>query len=268
MLRRLLSSALVCLSLSLPAIAVAETAPAGQTLPATVTTTQTVFAAASMSDALRQVNELWVAKGNAPLQFNFAASSTLIRQIEQGATASVFISADERWADWGIERNLLVKASRVSPLGNDLVLIAPLDSTVKLDITKTTDIAALLGASGRLATGDPAHVPVGRYAQQALTWMGQWDAINPRLARADSVRAAMLLVERGEAPLGVVYGTDAAVSTRVKVVGTFPAESHEPVTYPFVIVTAQDTPAARAVLAFLVGPEAMAVYKKLGFSVH
>ena len=266
MVLRLLSTALVFLSLSLPTIASAETAQPA--VPATVTSTQTVFAAASMSDALRQVNELWVAKGNAPLQFNFAASSTLIRQIEQGATASVFVSADERWADWGIERGLLVKASRVSPLGNDLVLIAPLDSAVKVDITKTTDILALLGANGRLATGDPAHVPVGRYAEQALTWLGQWDAIGPRLARADSVRAAMLLVERGEAPLGIVYGTDAAVSTRVKVVGTFPEASHEPVTYPFVIVTAQDSPDARAVLAFLVGPEAMAVYKKLGFSIH
>ncbi|MFG1477711.1 molybdate ABC transporter substrate-binding protein [Xanthobacter sp. V4C-4] len=266
MVLRLLSTALVFLALSLPTVATAQTAQPAAAAP--VTSTQTVFAAASMSDALRQVNELWVAKGNAPLQFNFAASSTLIRQIEQGATASVFVSADERWADWGIERGLLVKASRVSPLGNDLVLIAPRDSAVKVEITKTTDILALLGANGRLATGDPAHVPVGRYAEQALTWLGQWDAIGPRLARADSVRAAMLLVERGEAPLGIVYGTDAAVSTRVKVVGTFPESSHEPVTYPFVIVTAQDSPDARAVLAFLVGPEAMAVYKKLGFSIH
>jgi len=248
---RLLSAALVCLALAVPSLTAPTLARAESTvpqaLPAKVTTTQTVFAAASMSDAMRQVNEVWVAKGNAPMQFNFAASSTLIRQIEQGATASVFISADERWADWGIERNLLVKSSRVSPIGNSLVLIAPADSAQKLTITKTTDIAALLGANGRLATGDPAHVPVGLYAQQALTWMGQWDAIAPRLARADSVRSAMLLVERGEAPLGIVYGTDAAISTRVKIVGTFPKESHEP-------------------LAYLVGPEAMAVYEKLGFS--
>lgn len=233
---------------------------------APVTTTETVFAAASMSDAVRKVNEAWVAKGNAPMQFNFAASSTLIRQIEQGGQATVFISADERWADWGIERGLLVKDSRVSPIGNRLVLIAPGDSTLKVDLTKTTDIAALLGNGGRLATGDPAHVPVGRYAEQALTWMGQWNAIGPRLARADSVRSAMLLVERGEAPLGIVYETDAAISTRVKIVGVFPKESHEPVTYPFVIVTAQNTPAAQALLAFLVGPEAMKIYESFGFT--
>ncbi len=267
MLIRFVSTALAFLAITTSG-AMAEQAVAKPQATAAITSTQTVFAAASMSDAMRQVNEAWVAKGNAPMQFNFAASSTLIRQIEQGATASVFISADQRWADWGIERNLLVKDTRVSPIGNSLVLIAPADSTLKVDLTKTTDIAALLGANGRLATGDPQHVPVGRYAEQALTWMGQWDAINPRLARADSVRSAMLLVERGEAPLGIVYGTDAAVSTRVKVVGVFPKDSHEPVTYPFAIVTAQDTPDARAVLAFLIGPEAMKIYERLGFSAQ
>ena len=231
-----------------------------------VKTTQTVFAAASMSDALRKVNDAWVKHGNTPLRFNFAASSTLIRQIDQGAKASVFVSADERWADWGIERGLLVKSSRVSPIGNRLVLIAPSDSTVKVDLNRSTDLVALLGRNGRLATGDPAHVPVGRYAEQALTWMGQWNAINPRLARADSVRSAMLLVERGEAPLGIVYETDAAVSTRVKIVGVFPKESHEPVSYPFVLVTAQKSRDSRAVLDFLVGPEAMKIYKSFGFT--
>lgn len=262
-LSRLLAAALfVAAAVCSPAVA-EEVKPVAA---APITTTETVFAAASMSDALRQVNEVWVAKGNAALQFNFAASSTLIRQIEQGGRAAVFVSADERWADWGVERNLLVKDTRVSPIGNRLVLIAPADSTLKVDLTKTTDVAALLGRGGRLAAGDPAHVPVGRYAEQALTWMGQWDAVSPRLARADSVRSAMLLVERGEAPLGIVYETDAAVSTRVKIVGVFPKESHEPVTYPFVVVTAQDTPAARAVLAFLVGPEAMKVYESFGFT--
>jgi len=231
-----------------------------------IATIQTVFAAASMSDALRKVNEAWTAHGNASLQFNFAASSTLIRQIDQGAQASVFVSADERWADWGIERKLLVEETRVSPIGNRLVLIAPNDSTIEVELTKTTDLAALLGSNGRLATGDPAHVPVGRYAEQALTWMGQWDAINPRLARGDSVRSAMLLVERGEAPLGIVYETDAAISTRVKIVGVFPKEAHEPVTYPFVVVTAQDSPDARRVHDFLVGSEAMDIYRSFGFT--
>jgi molybdate transport system substrate-binding protein len=231
-----------------------------------VTTTHTVFGAASMSDALRKVNDAWVAHGNTSLQFNFAASSTLIRQIEQGAQASVFVSADERWADWGVEHKLLVEETRVSPIGNRLVLIAPNDSSIEVELSKETDLAALLGNNGRLATGDPAHVPVGRYAEQALTWMGQWDAINPRLARADSVRSAMLLVERGEAPLGIVYETDAAISTRVKIVGVFPKEAHEPVTYPFVVVTDQDSPDSRRVHDFLVGPEAIEIYRSFGFT--
>jgi molybdate transport system substrate-binding protein len=228
---------------------------------------QTVFAAASMSDAVRQVNDLWVAKGNQPLQFNFAASSTLVQQIDQGARADIFISADERWMDWAAERNLIVKETRISPIGNRLVLIAEKDSTIEIDLKKGTDLVAFLGRSGLLATGDPQHVPVGRYAQQALTWMGQWDAINSRLARADSVRSAMLLVERGEAPLGIVYETDAAISTRVRIVATFPKESHEPVEYPFAVGTRADGPAARQLLAFLTSPEAMKVYEGLGFTV-
>ncbi len=235
-------------------------------LPAVAQTGQTVFAAASMTDAMRQVDQIWVAKGHPALRFNFAASSTLARQMEQGAEPDVFISADEQWMNWSAERNLIVPATRVSPIGNRLVLIAPADSTLQTTLEKSTNLVALLGANGRLATGDPQHVPVGRYAQAALTWMGQWDAISPRLARADSVRSAMLLVERGEAPLGIVYSTDAAISQRVRKVATFPAESHEPVTYPFAVGAKRDTPEARALLAFLTGPEAMAVYDKLGFT--
>lgn len=262
MLRKLLAAALMLVSCSVAARA--EGPVAAPVAP--VTRTLTVFAAASMSDAIRQANDVWVAKGNAPLQFNFAASSTLARQMEQGGNAAVFISADERWMDWAAERNLVVKDTRVSPIGNRLVLIAPADSTLKVELTKTTDIAALLGRNGRLATGDPQHVPVGRYAQEALTWMGQWDAIGPRLARADSVRNALLLVERGEAPVGIVYETDAAVSTRVKIIGVFPKESHAPVTYPFAVVTANDNAASRALLAFLIGPEALEIYGRLGFT--
>ncbi len=236
-------------------------------LPAMAQTGQTVFAAASMTDALRQVDQIWVAKGNPPLRFNFAASSTLARQMEQGAEPDVFISADEQWMNWSAERNLIVPATRVSPIGNRLVLIAPNDSTAQTTLERSTNLVALLGANGRLATGDPQHVPVGRYAQQALTWMGQWDAISPRLARADSVRSAMLLVERGEAPLGIVYSTDAAISQRVRKIATFPKESHEPVTYPFAVGAKRDTPQARALLTFLTGPEAMAVYDRLGFTL-
>lgn len=242
-------------------------AVAAVALPVMAQAQQTVFAAASMTDALRQVDLLWVAKGNPALRFNFAASSTLARQMEQGAEPDVFVSADEQWMNWSAERNLIVPATRVSPIGNRLVLIAPNDSTLRTELEKSTNLVALLGANGRLATGDPQHVPVGRYAQQALTWMGQWDAIAPRLARADSVRSAMLLVERGEAPLGIVYSTDAAVSQRVRKVATFPKDSHEPVTYPFAVGARRDTPEARALLAFLTGPDAMAVYDRLGFTL-
>jgi molybdate transport system substrate-binding protein len=135
-------------------------------------------------------------------------------------------------------------------------------------IARGTDLVALLGTDGRMATGDPAHVPVGRYAQAALTWMGQWEAIAPRLARADNVRAALLLVERGEAPFGIVYSTDAIASRGVRVAGTFPAESHEPITYPFALTRrAEDHAEARALLAFLTSPEANPTWQRFGFSI-
>lgn len=226
----------------------------------------TVFAAASLTDALRALGQAWQQKGNPAPRFSFAASSGLARQIEQGAPADLFISADEPWADYLQERNLLVNATRVSPIGNSLVLISPADAARPVALARDTNLVALLGPQGRIATGDPAHVPVGRYAQAALTWMGQWDALAPRLARADSVRSALLLVERGEAPYGIVYGTDAAISQGVRVVGTFPAESHTPVTYPFAVTRrAEGNAQARAFLAFLTGPEARPTWERFGF---
>lgn len=228
----------------------------------------TVFAAASLTDALRALGQDWAARGNPAPRFSFAASSALARQMEQGAPADLFMSADEEWMNYVQERNLIVNDTRVSPLGNSLVLIAPADAARPVSLTRETDLRALLGPNGRIATGDPAHVPVGRYAQAALTWMGQWDAIAPRLARADNVRAALLLVERGEAPFGIVYGTDAAASRGVRVVGTFPIASHTPVTYPFALTRrAADNAQARALLAFLTGPEARPTWQRFGFSI-
>ncbi|WP_198369353.1 molybdate ABC transporter substrate-binding protein [Roseomonas rosulenta] len=227
----------------------------------------TVFAAASLADALRMLGQEWQSRGNPAPRFSFAASSALARQIEQGAPADLFMSADEAWANYLQDRNLLVNAMRASPLGNSLVLIAPANGARPMALARDTNLVALLGPNGRLATGDPAHVPVGRYAQAALRWMGQWDAIAPRLARADNVRAALLLVERGEAPLGIVYSTDAAVSQGVRVVGTFPAGSHEAITYPFALTRRADGNAqARALLAFLVGPEAAPTWQRFGFT--
>ena len=159
--------------------------------------------------------------------------------------------------------------TRVSPLGNALVLVAPADRAgPTLEIGRGTELAALLGPRGRLAVGDPAHVPAGRYAEAALRWLGQWEALAPRLARADNVRAALLLVERGEAPFGIVYATDAAASPRLRVAGTFPAGSHPPITYPFALTRrAEGNAEARALLAFLAGPEAEPSWRRFGFAM-
>jgi molybdate transport system substrate-binding protein len=230
----------------------------------------TIFAAASLTDAMKALGEAWRAKGNPLPRFSFAASSALARQMEQGAPADIFASADEPWMDYVEQRNLIAKDTRVSPLANALALIAPADSRLQpLHLARDTDLAALLGSNGRIATGDPSNVPVGKYAQAALTWMGQWNALSPRLARADNVRSALLLVERGEAPLGIVYSTDAAASRGVKMVATFPAESHPPVTYPFALTRrAAGNAQARAFFAFITGDEAAETYRRFGFALR
>ncbi len=226
----------------------------------------TVFAAASLTDALRALGQEWQARGQPAPRFAFAASSALARQIEQGAPADLFISADEPWMDYVQARNAIMSETRTSPIGNALVLIAPADRAWPVTLSRGTEILALLGPRDRIATGDPAHVPVGRYAQEALTWMGQWEAVAPRLARADNVRAALLLVERGEAPLGIVYATDAAAARGVAVIGAFPAESHTPITYPFAITRrAAGNAQAHALLVFLIGPEATETWQRFGF---
>lgn len=228
----------------------------------------TVMAAASLTDAMRELGQAWAAQGHPAPRFVFAASSALARQIEQGAPASIFASADEPWADYLEARSLLVPGTRSSPLGNRLVLIAPADQPGDVALVPGVDLLARLGSAGRLAAGDPASVPAGRYAQAALTALGAWDAVAPRLARAENVRAALLLVERGEAPLGIVYATDAAASRGVRVAGTFPENTHPPITYPFALLASGDRPEARTLLAFLTGPAAAPVYRRLGFSTR
>ena len=228
----------------------------------------TVFAAASLQDALRALGQDWAARGSPAPRFSFAASSALARQIEQGAPADLFMSADEPWMDYLQQRNLIVQATRVSPLGNALALVAPTTSAAQVTLARGADLLALLGPQGRIATGDPAHVPVGRYAQAALDWLGQWPALSPRLARADNVRAALLLVERGEAPLGIVYATDARATPGVRIVATFPAESHPPVSYPFALTRrAERNAAARAFLAFVTSAEAATTWQRFGFTL-
>ncbi len=267
----------------------------GWAMPAAAQAPATVFAAASLTDALRALAAEWQARGNTAPRLSFAASSALARQVEQGAPADLFMSADEAWMDYVQQRGLIVEATRASPVGNALVLVAPAGArdaatpagardaaspagarnaatpagqTQPVTLERGTDLAALLPPGGRIATGDPAHVPVGRYAEAALRWMGQWDALAPRLARADNVRAALLLVERGEAPLGIVYATDAAASRGVQVVGTFPPGSHPAVTYPFALLRrAEGNAQARGFLAFVAGPEAAPTWQRLGFAL-
>jgi len=224
----------------------------------------TLFVAASLTNAMQDVGKLWEGRGNPAPKFSFASSSVLARQIEQGAAAQIFISADEPWMDYLATRKLLVPETRKSPIGNRLVFVAPADQAIVFEAKPGFDLAGLL-RSGKLVTGDPAHVPVGKYAQAALQKLGVWDVAEPRLARAENVRAALALVERGEAPLGIVYATDAAVSPKVRVAATFPADSHPPITYPFAIVQDKDSAAVRALYGFLLGPEAKSVYVGYGF---
>ncbi len=226
-----------------------------------------VFAAASTTNALTEIGHLFTAKTHVTVRPAFAASSTLAKQIALGAPAGLFVSADIKWMDYLDQKKMIVPGSRIDLLGNSLVLIAPSSSKLApMTITKTTDLVKLLG-HGRLATGDPSHVPVGIYAKQALKAMNQWQAIEPRLARAESVRSGLALVERGEVPLGIVYATDAAITRRVKVIGTFPDTMHKPIVYPAGLVTGNATPAAKQFLAFLKTRAARAVFAKYGFTV-
>ncbi len=229
----------------------------------------TVFAAASLTDALRAVDGVWQAQGGGALRLVFGASSTLARQIQAGAPADLFVSADERWMDELASHDLLVPGTRADLLHNRLVLIVPAEGSGRgppAMMTPDFDLAGLLGRDGRLAVGDPGHVPAGLYARQALTRLGLWPAMAPRLAPATDVRAALQLVARGEAPAGIVYATDAAAAPAVRVVALFPPALHDPITYPVAIPRGHDGAGARALLAFLAGSAARAIFVRLGFS--
>lgn len=227
----------------------------------------TVFAAASLTNAFEDIGKAYAEKTGVKPVFSFAASSALAKQIESGASASIFASADTKWMDYAVAKDLVVPSSRITPIGNSLVLIMPADTAQKVTIDAGFDFDTVLGPQGRLATGLTDSVPIGIYAKAALTNLHQWDKVKARIVGSESVRAALALVERGEAAAGIVYSTDAMVAHNVKVVGVFPAGSHDPVVYPFALVKGQDTPEARALLAFLAGPEAKAIYAKYGFVV-
>ncbi|WP_193016837.1 molybdate ABC transporter substrate-binding protein [Proteus sp. FME41] len=226
----------------------------------------TVFAAASLTNALNEISAQYKQEKQTEVVASYASSSTLARQIEQGAPANLFISADQQWMDYTINKNLMVADSRHTLLGNDLVLIASKDSQLNdVVINKETKWKSLLNG-GKLAVGDPDHVPVGIYAKESLEYLGAWNTVSPEMARTNNVRSGMALVERDEAPLGIVYGSDAVASDKVKVVGIFPADSHKPVEYPMAVVKGQDNKAVRDFYDYLKTPQAAEIFKKYGFS--
>jgi molybdate transport system substrate-binding protein len=226
--------------------------------------TITVFAAASMKNALDDVDTAYTAKTGIKVIASYAASSVLAKQIEQGAPADVFVSADTDWMDYAAGKKNINESTRVNLLGNSIVLIVPKDSKIDhVNIGPGFDLAKLAG-DGRIATGDVKSVPVGKYAKAALEKLGSWQAAEPKFAMAESVRAALTLVARGEAALGVVYSTDAKVDPGVKIVGTFPADAHPAITYP-VAATATAKPETSDYLAFLRSTAAKTIFEKYGF---
>ena len=226
----------------------------------------TVFAAASMKNALDDVDAAFTKKTGVKVVASYDASSALMKQIEAGAPADVFISADLKWMDYGSQKKLVKDDTRVNLLGNTLVLIAAKDSKIdNVAIKPGFDLAKLAG-DGRIATGDVKAVPVGIYAQAALQKLGAWQTVEPKMAMTQNVRAALTLVARGEAPLGIVYSTDAKVEPGVKVVATFPEDSHDPIIYP-VAATANAKPDATAYLAFLRSAAAKTIFENYGFAV-
>jgi molybdate transport system substrate-binding protein len=223
----------------------------------------TVYAAISLTNVLDELGAEYRRATGVPVKFSYAASSVLARQIEAGGQADAFVSADQEWMDYLDRRALIRRDTRVDVAGNALVLIAPADSGVALRIAAGFPLAAALG-NGRLASADPESVPAGRYAKAALTALAVWPEVQGRIAGAENVRAALAFVARGETPLGVVYATDAQAEPKVRVVDTFPADTHPPITYPAAAI-ANAGPEAQAFVRFLAGPRAQAVFAKYGF---
>jgi molybdate transport system substrate-binding protein len=227
--------------------------------------TITVFAAASMKNALDDINAAYTKSTGVKVVTSYAASSALVKQIESGAPADVFASADLDWMEYGSQKKVIKDDTRINLLGNRLVLIAPKDSKIgNVTIAPGFDLAKLAG-DGRIATGDVRSVPVGKYAKAALEKLGGWTAAEPKFAMTDNVRAALTLVARGEAALGIVYETDAKVEPGVKIIGAFPADSHPAIVYP-VALTVTAKPDAAPYLAFLRSQTAKSVFETYGFT--
>ncbi len=223
-----------------------------------------VFAAASLQTALSKIGAEWGLETGKSVTFSFAASSTLVRQIDAGAPADVIATADLDWMDWAEAKKLINPVSRRQLLKNRLVLIAQRGDAIALKIAPGFPLAAAIG-EGKLATGEIKSVPVGRYAQAALKALGVWDEVSSRVAGADSVRIALALVARGEARLGIVYQTDANAEPKVRTVDTFPASAHPPIVYPFALTATSGSPDAKAFLDFLAREKAARIFRAEGF---
>lgn len=219
-----------------------------------------------MKEALDANVKEFTAQTGHVVRVSYAGSNALAKQIENGAPAQLFISADEAWMDYIAQKNLIVAGTRRDIVKNELVIIAPALSTVKLDIAPGFALAAALG-NGRLSLANPDIVPAGKYAKAALTQLGVWGTVNTKIAGAENVRAALAFVARGETPLGIVYRTDALAEPRVRMVAAFPRDLHAPIVYPAAIVAGQDSPAARALLDALSSANARVVWQKFGFVV-
>lgn len=268
-----LCAAVALLASAVAGVARGEVPPAPQrALAADHAPALVVFAAASLAEPVGEIARAFTARGaepgerasaRIPVRTSFAASSVLAKQIEAGAPVDVFLSADIEWMDYLEERHLLRAGTRQNLLGNQLVLVAPAGSTVELNLAAHVDLAAAL-AGGRLATGDPDSVPVGRYAFAALMNLSVWDQVAPRLVRAENVRVALEYVAHGEASLGIVYRTDALAEKRVRLIDVFPATTHAPIVYPVALTAHASAPAA-AFEAFLEGDAARQIFVRYGF---
>ncbi|KQW31467.1 molybdenum ABC transporter substrate-binding protein [Rhizobium sp. Root274] len=226
----------------------------------------TVFAAASLKESVEQIASDWKAETGNEIRLSFAGSSALAKQIEEGAPADVFISADLKWMDHLGKAGRIKPDTRINLLGNRIVLVAPKDATVTATIADDFPLASLLG-DGRLAMANVDAVPAGTYGKAALETLGVWESVKDKVAQAENVRAALLLVSRGEAPLGIVYETDARVDPGVKIIDRFPEASHPAIVYPAALTTDGKNAQAAAFLAYLQGPKAHAIFTEAGFSV-
>src|SRR6478672_1562128 len=225
-----------------------------------------IFAAASLKNALDDIATGWKDSGKPAAKISYAASSALAKQMEQGAPADLFISADLDWMDYVEKKDLIQKDTRINLLGNKIVLIAPRDSNVTVDVKQGFDLAKAL-AGGKLAMANVDSVPAGKYGKAALQKLGAWDGVKDKIAQADNVRAALLLVARGEAPFGIVYSTDAAAEPNVKIVGEFPADSHPPIIYPAAVIKDAKSADAKPFLDYLKTIQARPAFEKQGFTV-